>query len=636
MNKKKLLILSLLTLHLSPFTHRLSTLMAQTTYFSTDFEADMPEGMTFYDLDENEPSIDMKNLGFAIGTPWIVSAPADEDGNHVGTSTSWYRKGATSNDWMILPAVTVDDAKAKLLWRSRASDKDYRDGLVLYVALSTQQPGQPQPSDFDTTAPLFSINKEEHAWQQHEVDLSAYMGQTIYIAFVNNSKDKTMLYVDDIFVGIPSNVGLKMGFDRCFDGYGEVTISGQAIGTGTQAVEQFTIGFELVSPSGERLEGAEQTFNHHLAPGETFDFTLDQPVTLQRNQLYHYRAWIRSGDDQSVISGKFYAIPWKLVCEEVTGTWCQYCVRGLGAMNYMRENYPDGFIGIGIHNNGYPQSVPDSMAIEGEQYLSWLMSSYSMGGFPNCVMNRNTSYSIDPGNIPYYYINIKKYDRHEAGIQARAAYDPATGEITVNAEALFTKDYEEANFRLFYVVIENNVHRTHAETGILDNYCGYDQINGYAGNVQGECYGYEKLPGILNADDMWYNDVARGTWPKDDFRGIANVFPRQISDGDIYEYECAFPLPEKIHHIENCEVVVMLLDKDGRFMNADKVELTAAIPGDVNGDGEVGIGDIVAITNVMAGITTDAAVKTRADVNGDGEVGIGDIVAITNIMAGVL
>ena len=56
--------------------------------------------------------------------------------------------------------------------------------------------------------------------------------------------------------------------------------------------------------------------------------------------------------------------------------------------------------------------------------------------------------------------------------------------------------------------------------------------------------------------------------------------------------------------------------------------------GDVNGDGQVGIGDIVAITNVMAGIETDADIRARADVNGDGDVGIGDIVAITNIMAG--
>ncbi len=59
------------------------------------------------------------------------------------------------------------------------------------------------------------------------------------------------------------------------------------------------------------------------------------------------------------------------------------------------------------------------------------------------------------------------------------------------------------------------------------------------------------------------------------------------------------------------------------------------LPGDVNNDGQVGIGDIVAITNVMAGIETDTGTVSRADVNGDNQVGIGDIVAITNIMAGV-
>ena len=66
-----------------------------------------------------------------------------------------------------------------------------------------------------------------------------------------------------------------------------------------------------------------------------------------------------------------------------------------------------------------------------------------------------------------------------------------------------------------------------------------------------------------------------------------------------------------------------------------KKEVTNPVKGDVNADGTVGIGDIVAVTNVMAGITNDAATRSRADVNEDGAVGIGDIVAITNIMAGI-
>ena len=60
---------------------------------------------------------------------------------------------------------------------------------------------------------------------------------------------------------------------------------------------------------------------------------------------------------------------------------------------------------------------------------------------------------------------------------------------------------------------------------------------------------------------------------------------------------------------------------------------TGGLRGDVNHDHQVGIGDIVAITNFMAG-NAGTVTHAEADVNGDGDVGIGDIVAITNIMAG--
>ena len=54
--------------------------------------------------------------------------------------------------------------------------------------------------------------------------------------------------------------------------------------------------------------------------------------------------------------------------------------------------------------------------------------------------------------------------------------------------------------------------------------------------------------------------------------------------------------------------------------------------GDVNEDGEVNVGDIVSVCNVMAGIST--VDPQLADVNSDGEVNVGDIVTICNIMAG--
>lgn len=529
---------------------------AQTTYFQTDFELGMPEGMTFYDLDQKTPSTDMQNLGFSVGTPWIVTAPDDESGNHVATSTSWYKTGAKSDDWMILPAVTIGSEKARLTWRSRASDKDYRDGLKVYIT----EKGTVAPDDFDTTAPVFSVSKENYAWTEREVDLSPYVGKTIYIAFVNDSKDRTMLYVDDLFVGIPSKVSMTLGFGRCLDGYGDVHISGQAFAGGQETVVGYTVGFEC---DGQTVE---QSFEGSLTPGQKVDFTLDKTITLERNRQYSYRAWIKSGDDQTVLTGKFYAIPWRLVCEEVTGTWCQYCVRGIGAMNEMRETHPEGFTGIAIHNSR--DNYPDSMAIKGEKYLNWVMSSFGMGGFPNCVINRNTMFAIDPGNIPYYYEQIKKYYTHDVGVMAEATLNPTTGIISCRTNVLFTKTYEDANFRLAYVVVENSVHRTHAESPY-----GYDQENAYAGGYQGKCYGFENKPSVISADDIWYNDVARAFYPEDEFRGLQNIFPKTINEGDSFNYDYELAMPDNVLKQENTEVVVLLMDKDGIIRNADCVKI---------------------------------------------------------------
>ena len=62
------------------------------------------------------------------------------------------------------------------------------------------------------------------------------------------------------------------------------------------------------------------------------------------------------------------------------------------------------------------------------------------------------------------------------------------------------------------------------------------------------------------------------------------------------------------------------------------VELAPATPGDVNGDSETNVGDIVTVCNVMAGNST--VDPQQADVNKDGEGNVGDIVTICNIMAG--
>jgi len=61
--------------------------------------------------------------------------------------------------------------------------------------------------------------------------------------------------------------------------------------------------------------------------------------------------------------------------------------------------------------------------------------------------------------------------------------------------------------------------------------------------------------------------------------------------------------------------------------------VTGVIPGDANKDGKIGIGDIIAITNIMAGKTDGFDIKA-ADANQDNKVDKEDINVILNFMAG--
>ena len=71
---------------------------------------------------------------------------------------------------------------------------------------------------------------------------------------------------------------------------------------------------------------------------------------------------------------------------------------------------------------------------------------------------------------------------------------------------------------------------------------------------------------------------------------------------------------------------------DISYTNGKLIVTQAYIHGDVNGDGEVNVADLVAVSNHMAGDETVS--KEKADVNSDGEVNVADLVAISNIMSG--
>ncbi|MDX2359400.1 MAG: choice-of-anchor J domain-containing protein [Crocinitomicaceae bacterium] len=122
----------------------------------------------------------------------------------IAVSTSWYTPAGTSDDWMISPAITLTGAAAILDWEAMAPDPNYADGYE--VLISTTTPTIP------AFTPIFSIVDEDDTWTPQSVDLSAYAGQTVYLAWRNNSTDEFLLFVDDIVVQVVPSIDAEMSY----------------------------------------------------------------------------------------------------------------------------------------------------------------------------------------------------------------------------------------------------------------------------------------------------------------------------------------------------------------------------------------------------------------------------------------
>ncbi|MDC0313558.1 gliding motility-associated C-terminal domain-containing protein [Flavobacteriales bacterium] len=184
---------------------------AADTLFLEQFEAAIPGTFTLVDQDGG---IDNYGIGDWLGGTYDI----DANGEFEAVSSSWVDGPAfVANDWMITPAIGPLPADQKLYWEAFASDPGWPDGYE--VRLSTTGALPADVGNF--SALLFSTAAESTTPTNRSVDLSAYAGQTVYIAFRNNSTDMNIIAIDDILIGTKglgcSNTDQKLDYVEIID-----------------------------------------------------------------------------------------------------------------------------------------------------------------------------------------------------------------------------------------------------------------------------------------------------------------------------------------------------------------------------------------------------------------------------------
>lgn len=518
------------------------------TIFSEDFNAGttLPTGWAQYNVDGLTPAA---NMAFMGTNAWVGYLSTDPTQGNMMTSTSWYTPAGTSNDWLVTPAIVIPATGSfQLSFDIQGQDPSYLDSYEVYIST-----GGNAVANFAGTPVISAVSTG--AWEKKMVDLTPYLGQTIYVAFRNNSTDKFRLNLDNVKVRTVLPVDAKLNSVNVVR-YAAVntnnTLKASVTNEGSTAITSLTINWN---------DGTDHSsvITTSIAAGQTVvvnhPTTLNYATAVEKNLTVNITN-VNGGTDGDMTNNSGTAkintlsqLPEKaVVVEEGTGTWCQWCPRGAVAMDYMYSNYSK-FIGIAVHNG-------DPMA------LAEYDAGAAFTGFPGCNVDR----VILDGTVSQQAFETYYNDRKDlvvpASIGATVAISGAN--VTINAKATFKTPISAANFRLAVVIVENNVTGTGP---------GYNQKNAYAGGASGPMGGYENLPATVPAAQMVYNHVGRALLGG--YNGQAGSVPATVVDGTEAAYTFNYVVPATSNR-PNMTAVVMLIDQNtGEIINAYATALSS-------------------------------------------------------------
>lgn len=502
----------------------------------------LPAGWTQYNGDNLAP---YTALATAFGTnAWITRQLTYSDGSKdtVAVSTSYYTPAGISNDWLISPSFTPATGEWLLL-DGVASNGSYADGFLVKVSTNGST-----WSNFTTT--LLTVTAENTTWTTHAINLSAYVGQTINIAIVNNSNDKELLYLNNVrTLVLPQNDAAVLAMTPGVASYksyttvgGAIPVQGLLFNYGSTPITSYTIKIN----DGTATTSYPQTGNIGVYASTVFSLNYNMTAAGTKP----IKMWVELTGDTNAsndsTSSEFQsytsAPPLTQVFEEGTGTWCQWCPRGAVFMDSMASVHPNTVL-IAVHNSD-PMTVTTYDAGMGAL----------IGGYPSCLAGRKEE--IDPSDIFTAYTDHQNdFGAGEVTID-QPTYSGNTMTVKANVK-MSVNTKPNYDYRLAMVVTKDDQHGTGST---------WNQANAYAGGANGAMGGFESLANPVPAASMYYDHVAMNI--EGGFNGVASSLPGTMTSGTSYSYTFNWTMPTGFELAKAKVNVLLIAASNGEVQNA--------------------------------------------------------------------
>ena len=481
-----------------------------------------------------------------------VSGPSDLR----AVAVSSFEGGGTADNWLISPAIELTKPSTKLQWRGTSLSGDPLLGEDYQVMLSRTSG---IVSDFSDI--LAIITNESFTGTDREVDLSAYTGGTVHIAFLQNSTDKYALTIDDILVvepGADDEAKLVSIEGERYQIIGKQALACEVFNSGSNTITDLEIEisyngaveFELLSD----LDIAPQT-SAQVPIGGAFDY---EP------RKYQVEAKIIGVNDLSIASEiattELYMIDSNapaidFLVEEATSTTCGFCPAGIVAKDELERDFPFSYVGISVHSDD-PMEVP--------AYNLGLISQEGYIGVPSATVNRKAFMPME--EVESYFESNNRL-KAAATLDIIYDYNSATRQLSATLSAFAHTELNADDHRFGFVLVEDNV---------IGEGPDYDQSNIYSADASNlpligvDGVNWQDLPTVVPAEDIDYDDVARDVLGG--FDGIQNSITT-ASVGSKVLYELDYALPSTIDENE-VNLVVFILDRTtGEIINVFKEKM---------------------------------------------------------------
>lgn len=545
--------------------------VSQTVLVDYDFNNGDKTGITIYDVDNLAPTSLMQSIGFAPGVTWIFVKDTNESTDMFVGSTSQYLPAGQANDWLVLPATLISSKGFVLEWKSQAFLANKRDGLKVYISTEGGL-----PENFPTT-PVWEIEEEEIGATEdyfegefiaHSLSLDEYVGKNIYIAFVNQSNDKSLLCIDDIKVSREDDFAIKSDLGLVVYEADEVTFSGTITNHKLDKIDEVDITL-----SYNDVEITETLTGLNLTAGESASFEMEHKVPISINKTLNYTLKASIGDKTaefiSTITNYFKR---RVVIEDHTGLWCSNCPAGIWGLDSLKEVAPENIAPISVQNNNgipNPKLVVDAYdaGLSGAGATAypqgWVDRTYIQHPWGN-----GTSNFKDPNSWISLFDQLMKVTP-EAGVKATGYFNNDKTWAMARATVRTAELKEDLDWRIIFVITEDSLN-------------GFYQNNTYTG-MKMWIGGWQNKP--RNAE-VTLNDIARGIYPS--FYGEKGSLPATIDVGETVEYSYNIKLPTEaldkngevvkiIQNFDNLNLIAMLVDgKTNRVINSDMIRITEA------------------------------------------------------------